>query len=301
MKRTAESSGGSRFTSGFVAGAIDEGTHALRAVAGDDASLEAQVLIAHALGVERGALLARLRDPLCQTDRRRFEGLLRRRLAREPLAYIVGKREFYGLELRCTPAALIPRPESEMLVDLALEAIDKMPPGAVVCDVGTGTGAVAIAIAAHAPRARVVATDRSLAALRVAQENARQLAMTSRVAFVASDLLNGLGRFDVIVANMPYVSEREWLELDPEIRCHEPRDALVGGPSGFEVVARLLDEAPAHLREDGLLAVEIGSGHGAVSMRTARRAFPRGRIEVMRDLAGLGRILTARLETSDEA
>jgi release factor glutamine methyltransferase len=263
----------------------------LRTISGDDASLEAQVLLAHALGLDRSHLLANLNENVARDSAAAFEQLVHRRVAREPLAYIVGMREFYGIAIACSPAALIPRPETELLVGLALDEIERRGRNARACDVGTGSGAIAIAIAMHERRTRVVATDASDSALRLARQNASRHGVADRIDFVRTDLCAGLGRFDVIVANLPYVSAEEWRTLEPELRDHEPRRALVGGPGGAEIVERLLREAPAHLSGSGVVAVEIGATQGDRIMTVAREAFPQARIELMRDLAGLDRVV----------
>jgi release factor glutamine methyltransferase len=298
MRRlTAEARrGGTALTAATL---LDQASNELREISAEDASLEAQVLLAYALGIDRSRLLAMLSEPVASEAQSWFEALVARRRAREPLAYIVGRREFYGIEIACSPAALIPRPETEMLVGLALEEIGRRGAEVQVCDVGTGSGAVAVAIAAHDARARVVATDASEDALRLARENGQRNAVANRIDFVRRDLCSGLGRFDVIVANLPYVSEEEWQDLEPEIRDYEPRGALVGGITGTEVIERLLHEAPAHLHEGGVLAVEIGATQGPRIMSVARKSLLRARIELMRDLAGLDRVVAIYTEEQD--
>jgi release factor glutamine methyltransferase len=271
---------------------LDLASLELRAVCGDDASLEAQVLLAQALGIDRSRLLASIGDRVPRAAAGAFEAFVSRRVAREPLAYIVGRREFYGIDIMCSPAALIPRPETEMLVGLALEEIERRAPDARVCDVGTGSGAIAVAIAAHAPHTRVVAIDPSADALQLARENALRHRVAGRIDFVRTDLCAGLGMFDVVVANLPYVSEDEWRTLEPELRDHEPRSALVGGTTGTEIIERLLRAAPAHLCERGVLAVEIGATQADRVITVARQAFPGARIELMRDFAGLDRMVS---------
>jgi release factor glutamine methyltransferase len=260
----------------------------------DDARLEAEVMLAYALGVDRAHLLARLDDSLHPSQIARFDGLLQRRLAREPLAYVTGVREFYGIPILCSPAALIPRPATELLVDVALEAIRKRDGRARVADVGTGSGAVAVAIAANAPRERVVAIDSSPDALRLAERNARQANVEGRVEARPGDLLAGTEMLDVIVANLPYVTEAQWHTLAPEIRKYEPREALVGGIRGTEIIERLIEQAPQHLLAGGLLAMEIGDAQANRLLERARRAFPRATRRVLKDLAGLDRVLVVQ-------
>ena len=265
----------------------------LAEAAGEDARLEAEVLLAHALGIDRAHLLADLRGALSLKQTATFDALLRQRTAREPLAYIVGHREFYGIEIVCSPAALIPRPESEMLVDLALEEARRRGEIRIV-DVGAGTGAIAVAIALNAPNARVLATDVSDAALALARRNAERHGVESRVALRKADLLDGLGAFDVIVANLPYVSEGDWRALAPELRDHEPKMALIGGETGTEIIEAMLRQAPPHLAPGGVLAAEIGAAQGAAVLRVVREAFPEAAVCVIKDLAGLDRMLVVR-------
>lgn len=263
----------------------------------EDAQLEADVLLRHALGMdeERAHMLALLHEPIDTAATARFEELLRRRLAHEPTAYIVGFREFYGIELACSPAALIPRPETELLVEIALDWLARLEPAAprpLIVDVGTGNGALAIALALNRPEARVVAIDTSADALRLARDNVERHGVGARVGLVRGDLLRPLGASaDLIVANLPYVSEGDWEDLAAEIRSHEPRAALVGGRGGTETIARLLAEAPARLKARSLLLCECGDLQADALRIEAVRALPEAWIEVRQDLAGLDRVL----------
>ena len=277
-----------------IAQALHVATRRLAPIAGDDARLESEVLLAHVLRAGRAHLLARLQDDLRPDVSAQIEALLARRLAREPLAYITGRREFYGIEFECTPAALIPRPETELLVELALEDLRARHAGARLADIGTGSGAIAIALAAHAPGARITAIDASPAALALARRNAARAGVTEHINFRAGDLLDGGDVFDVIVANLPYVRESDWRQLPPEIRDHEPREALVGGVEGTETIERLLAIAPAHLTADGLLAAEIGADQRDRVLAAARACFPAATVCVIKDLAALDRVLVVR-------
>lgn len=252
------------------------------------------MLLAHSLGIDRAHLLARLREPFEPMPALVFESLVMRRVQREPLAYITGSREFYGIEFACTRAALIPRPETELLVDLALAEIQERGDGWSVVDVGTGSGAIAVAIATGSVATHVVATDASLEALALARRNAERAGVADRIEFVQGDLLETRGAFDLIVANLPYVSEGEWQALAPELREWEPRNALVGGERGTEVIERLLEQAVAHLRPGGVLALEIGDTQGIRLAACARSCFPAADIRVRTDLAGLDRMLVVR-------
>ena len=228
-----------------------------------------------------------------------FDALLARRLRREPTAYIVGQREFYGLELEVTSAAPIPRPETELLVDEALAQARRLRHayrGPHIVDVGTGCGAIALAVATHLPVARVTATDASQAALDLARRNAEKLGLSGRIRFVLGDLLSPLAEpADVIVANLPYVPSSVWEGLAPEIRCFEPRPALDGGPDGLRLIARLLRQAPTHVRSPGALVLEIGHDQGAAVVALAREAFSASVIAVRKDLASLDRAVVVQM------
>ncbi len=279
-----------------VAAIISEAAERLRAASVADARLEAELLLAHAAGTDRAHLVARLKDPLEAATIGAFRRTLARRLAHEPLAYITGHREFYGIDILCGPAALVPRPESELLVDLALAEVRARGAALRIADVGTGSGAIACAVAAHAPGARVCAVDVSSAALALARRNVEALGLGGRVDVGQGDLLGGLGALDLVVANLPYVSASEWRGLQPEVRDFEPRGALVAGPAGSEVNARLIAQAPAHLAPGGLLALEIGDTHAAVLSGIARGHFPGASVSVIKDLGGHDRVLLVRQE-----
>jgi release factor glutamine methyltransferase len=210
--------------------------------------------------------------------------MVRRRIAREPVAYIIGRKGFRHLELAVDPRVLIPRPETELLVEVALELAP-----ATVLDVGTGSGAVALAVAAELPRAAVLATDTSPAALELARENAQRLGLADRVRFEGGTL-PARGRYDVVVANLPYVSEAEWDSLEPEITRYEPRSALVAGATGLEAIDRLLGELSVGPPRAETVALEVGAGQAASVAELARRAgFER--IEARADLAGIERVV----------
>ncbi len=257
----------------------------------DNADIEAEVLLRHALGLDRSRLYASLRDDIDDARRREFDALLSRRLAHEPTAYITGHKEFYGIDLETTPDALIPRPETELLVDEALRLAHPDEP-AVIADVGTGCGAIAIALAARRPRAAIYAIDASPAALAIAERNAGQLLPAGRIRFLPGDLLDPLPEpADLIVANLPYVKTSDWEALPPEIRDHEPRSALDAGPTGTEVIEKLLAQAPRHLKGNGVLLVEIGWDEGERLRQMAGKYFRGAHVEIKKDLAGLDRLL----------
>jgi release factor glutamine methyltransferase len=284
------------------AGAVHTAETRFQAAGIDDARLEAEVLLCHALGISREALFARLREPL--RDATTFDRLVERRLRHEPTAYILGRREFYGLELACKPDALIPRPETELLVEQALDWLAKQEagsrkqePGPLVVDVGTGNGAIAVALAVNAPRARILGIDPSRAALRLARRNAETHGVADRVTFVQGELLAPLGgRVNLIVANLPYIPTRLYEKLPPEIRDHEPERALHAGRRGTALIEGLLAQAPSHLRPRGLLLAEHAWNQGRRLRDAARAAFPNARSETKRDLAGRERLLVVEMK-----
>jgi release factor glutamine methyltransferase len=260
----------------------------------EDADLEAEVLLRHVLGWQRHQLYAHLQDDLAPTHDAALQALIERRLTHEPTAYIVGHKEFYGLELETAPVALIPRPETELLVEEALRAAragaEARPP--VIADVGCGCGSIAVALAYHLPDAVVYALDLSDEALALAARNATRLGLSERIRFLQGDLLDPLPEpADIIVANLPYVKSSDWETLPPEIREHEPRAALDGGPTGSEVIELLLRRAPRYLRRGGTLLAEIGWDEGERVQEVARECFPGARVAVKKDLAGLDRLL----------
>jgi len=256
---------------------------------------EADRLMGHVLATDRGGVATRRRDPIDPALARRFLGLVGRRTRREPLQYLVGEQEFFGLALRVDPRALIPRPETELLVSRVLAL--GLPQGARVADLGTGSGCIAIALAASREDLRLFALDRSARAIELAGENAERCSVAERITFVIGDFAGPPpqwhGRLDAVVANPPYVSEEEWKLLSPEVRDHEPREALVPGPRGTEAYRALAPAAVRLLRPGGWLVLELGYRSEA----PAREALvPHGydAVEVFPDLRGIPRVLQAR-------
>jgi release factor glutamine methyltransferase len=271
-----------------LAAAVD----ALEAAGCDTARLDAEVLLAHATGWDRARIAAEPEARLPVGASREFGAMVRRRVRREPVAYILGRKGFRRIEVLVDRRVLIPRPETELLVEVALEL---GPP--YVLDVGTGSGAIALAVADEVPSSRVVATDTSFDAVRVAQSNAERLGLAERVDVVLRgvDSLGGTGGgpCDLLLANLPYVSEGEWEGLEPEIREHEPRDALVAGPTGLEVIEALVAELASMKTRPAAVALEIGAGQGEAVAEIVRAAGY-GEVEVRRDLAGLDRAVIGR-------
>jgi len=255
--------------------------------------LEAQVLAAHALATSRASLLADQARPVNGAEARRIERLFMRRRAGEPVAYLTGEREFFGLSLAITADVLIPRPETELLVALALELA---PAGARVLDLGTGSGAVAVALAHEEPDMEVVAVDASADALALARENARRHGATIRFAY--GDWFAGLGaggrdeRFDVIVANPPYVAAGDEHLEQGDLRF-EPRAALVSGADGLDAIRTIVARAQDHLRPGGWLLFEHGYDQGE-RCRSLLAMYGYAQVQTWPDLAGLDRVSGGR-------
>ncbi len=275
----------------------------------DAPTTTARLLLAHTLDKPKEWLVAHGDARLDAAAQQRFGSLLRRVVAHEPLAYVLGHREFYGLDLIVDPRVLIPRPETEMLVELALDELKAAHPRSPilhsrfsVLDVGTGSGAIPIAIAKHVPDAHILATDIGADALAVARLNAERHGVADRITLLQADLLDGLVALPPIVtANLPYVTREEIEGLPPEIQAHEPRVALDGGDDGLALVRRLLEQVAARMamRDRASLPravfLEIGASQGPAALAAARTLLPHAQAEVKKDLAGLDRVLAIRL------
>jgi release factor glutamine methyltransferase len=273
---------------GRVGEALEAASDAFEAAGVDTPRLDAEVLLSEATGLDRARLAA---EPGASVDAgaaRRFGAMVRRRVRREPVAYIVGRKGFRHLDLAVDSRALIPRPETELLVEIALELAPKS-----VLDVGTGSGAVALAVADELPGADVVATDTSEGALALARENAERLGLAGRVAFERGTVPPGR-RFDLIVANLPYVREDDLATLQPEISRYEPRQAVVAGEDGLETIAAVAAVSSAALTETGAVALEVGAGQaGEAAELLLDLGF--GQVEGRQDLAGIPRVVLGRI------
>ncbi len=232
----------------------------------DHAHRDAELLLLHTLQLPRTTLLAYPDREITPGQRALYEASIARRLQNEPIQYITGQQEFYGLLLHVTPAVLIPRPETEHLVEAVLHRLPHNAPLKIV-DIGTGSGAIAIALATHLPEAQITALDLSPEALKIAHANAlandQPHNVAQRIRFLHSDLLSALPpneQFDAIVSNPPYIPETDRPTLHPEVREHEPSTALFAGPQGLDIYRRLIPQAHAALKPNGLLALEIGHG-----------------------------------------
>ena len=276
---------------------IDEAARRLAACGIESARLDAQLLMAAAAGVTREAAVTGSNE-LSPATLDNFETMIARREKREPIAYLLGHKEFYSLDFEVSPAVLIPRPESEIVVDAALKFIAGAP-DARVLDIGTGSGAIAIAIAVNAPRARVTAVDISADAIAVASRNARRHKVEDRATIRRADcfeILDGgpaLGSFDVIVSNPPYLDDAELAALEPEVRAFEPRVALSAGAGGLDIFRRIAAGAPRHLASDGELIVEVAAGQAAAVAKLVEEAGLQV-VSVINDLTGHPRVVRAR-------
>jgi release factor glutamine methyltransferase len=290
-------------TSQTVGDALRAAAARLRSSGSRSPRLDAELLLADALDVPRAELF---RDPhraLRPDEAARFEELIERRVAREPVAYILGRRAFRTIELEVTPEVLIPRPETETLVEVALEALAAMPIAGpdpedepLALDVGTGSGCVALALASEDPFVRLVAADVAPGALAVARRNGARLGLARRVEFVLSDLFADVGErpFDLIVSNPPYIPADEYVALEPNVRDYEPRLALYGGVDGLDFYRRLIPGAALLLRPGGTLALEVGAGQADDVTGIIEAAGAYETAERRSDLSGVVRVVSAR-------
>ncbi len=262
--------------------------------------IDAELLLAFALGLERIDLYLRYDQPLHKEELAVFRGLVKRRAAREPVAYITGTKEFWGLAMAVEPAVLIPRPETECLIEAVLEFIEAYPDSdhPYMLDLGTGTGAIALALAHSCPAARIVALDRSIEALAVANRNRLGHHLQDRVDLLAGEWLAAIDRhspwFDVITSNPPYIPSGHLQGLQPEIVQYEPHLALDGGVDGLNCLRVIVREAPALLRSGGGLFLEIGHDQFAAVQQMSEASGAYGEVTCIKDYSGLDRV--ARLK-----
>jgi release factor glutamine methyltransferase len=265
-------------------------TAALKEERIESPQLDAKVLLAHSLGLSRSELYIQLDGRPSAEVEKTFRSLVARRLNHEPVAYITGHKEFYGLELQVDRRVLIPRPETETLVEVAL-TIGRQRQIPQLVEVGVGSGAVAIALAVNLPWVEIYAIDSSSDALTVAEENCRRHGVQDRVHLLLGDLLAPLPEpVGLIVANLPYVSQDELTTLAPDITEYEPLGALDGGPDGLDYIRRLLEQASPCLRPPGMICLEIGASQALAVNEIARNHFPAATVGLVRDLAGLDRV-----------
>lgn len=283
--------------------ALREAVTLLSAAGIDSARLDAEVLLAEVLGVERSKLCLNREASLDPRARERFHALVSRRMRSEPVAYITGRREFWSLEFLVTPAVLVPRPETETLVDIVRATADQFRRAGRqrrVLDLGTGSGAIAVALAKEIGGAEIWATDISPGALEIARANARGHGVEEKIHFLQGDLFEPVDDhmefFDVIVSNPPYVRRDEFDALPRDVRDFEPRIALDGGADGFDFYRRIISEAPRYLAPRGLVALEIGANMGDEVARLFAEAGGYRTARIDRDCAGRDRVVAARMK-----
>ncbi|MCX6001255.1 MAG: peptide chain release factor N(5)-glutamine methyltransferase [Chloroflexi bacterium] len=262
----------------------------------EEAGDEARVLLCHALKLNKAGLFAQPERIMAADEIALLEGLAERRLRREPAAYIVQNKEFYDLDLFVDPRVLIPRPETEILVEEAVKFgrawIERNKKTISIADVGTGCGAIAIALALHLPGSLVYAVDISAAALEVAALNIEKYKISDRVIMVQGDLLQQINAgVDIITANLPYIPQNGMRLLQPEIANYEPEEALQGGENGIEVIGRLLEQVPGKINRNGAVFLEIGEGQEEEIIPVISRCLPGPKVTLIKDLAGINRVI----------
>lgn len=253
-------------------------------------ALEARLLLAYVTGREPAWLLAHPEAPLSSDDEQALDLLLKRRLAGEPLPYLLGEWQFYGLPFYVSPAVLIPRPETELLVETALTWLRHHPGRNLAGDIGTGSGCIAVTLAKQTPNLSIWAVDLSPDALILAQRNADRHSVANRVHFAQGDLLDGIPvRVDLVCANLPYIPTQTLNNLP--VARYEPRLALDGGPDGLALIRRLLVDLPRKLAPEGLALLEIEAGQGQAVITAASQVLPAARVSLHKDLAGHDRVV----------
>ncbi len=259
--------------------------------------LSAELMLGRVLSLDRLQLYLRFDQPLKPDELSAFKELLIRRRAHEPMAYILGSREFYGLDILVGSGVLVPRPESEHLVEEGLKALEGNASPRIL-DLCTGSGCVALALAHQRPEAQVIGVDISKEALDFAQRSADKLELSERVQWLAGDLYDPLaaagGFFHLITANPPYVREDEWQGLSPEVRDYEPRQALISGTGGLEMVGQIIAGSRAFLQPFGVLLMEVGIGQSDAALKIASRAGIFERVRAVKDLAGIERVVVCQ-------
>jgi len=257
----------------------------------EDAALECELLLRQALKISRVQLYQNLNQELSPEQEETFWHLIKRRLSHEPTAYITRHCEFYGLDFYVDPRALIPRPESELLVEEALNFTSDYL--CLIAEVGTGSGAIAITLARHLPQAKIYAIDVSATALEIAAINCQRHRVGNQVQLLLGNMLEALPEsVDFIVANLPYIRDSEMEELSPEIQLFEPRIALAGGEDGLDKIRQLCRQVGDRLRSEGCLLVEIGLEQGRAVTTSLRSFFPSAQIKVIPDLSGIDRVVS---------
>jgi len=263
------------------------------------AAFDAELLLRFALGRDRAWIITHGNDELADKDQSRFGEMVRRRATREPLQHIIGTQEFWGLDFIVSKDVLIPRPETEFVVEAALAAVRKLA-APVIVDLCTGSGCIAVCLAKELPAARIFATDRSEAALATARRNAKLHDVADRIKFLEGDLFGPLeeldlaGRIDIITANPPYVRSGDLPLLQPEVKDFEPGIALVGGPEGTEIAERIIRTAPDHLQKGGMLIMEMGMEQAEAIAGMVAKTGAYAEPEILKDLMEIDRVIVAK-------
>lgn len=264
-----------------------------------DASVEAELLLGHVLKMSKTQLYTEPERSLTSEERERLCHLVGRRLAHEPTAYILGHCEFYGIDFCIDSDTFIPRPESELLVEKAVELarrISQQGRQVILADIGTGCGAIAVSLALALPQVRVYATDISASALRVAEINCRRHAVDKRVELLQGSLLEPLPQsVDILIANLPYIRDCEFKGLGPEVKDYEPTMALAGGEKGMDKIEQMLVQVPGRVNQGAYLLLEIGQGQGEMVTLLIKSHLAQANIELIRDLGGIERVVKVGL------
>jgi len=280
--------------------ALQSVTQTLRRAGIADASVEAELLLGHILGMSKTQLYIEPERSLTSVETEHLCHLVRRRLDHEPAAYILGNCEFYGIDFCIDCHTFIPRPETELLVEKAVELashISHQVKRITIADVGTGCGAITISLALALPQAKIYATDISASALQVAEMNCRRHAVSSQVELLQGNLLEPLSQpVDMIVANLPYIKSCEFKDLSPEVRNFEPTTALAGGEDGLGKIQQILEQMPGKLNYGGCFLLEIGQGQGRMVTSLIKSYFPQASVELISDLSGIERVVKVGLQ-----
>ena len=280
--------------------ALQSVTQTLRRAGIADASVEAELLLGHILGMSKTQLYIEPERSLTSVETEHLCHLVRRRLDHEPAAYILGHCEFYGIDFCIDCHTFIPRPETELLVEKAVELASRISHQGkriTIADVGTGCGAIAISLALALPQAKIYATDISASALQVAEMNCRRHAVSSQVELLQGNLLEPLSQpVDMIVANLPYIKSCEFKDLSPEVRNFEPTTALAGGEDGLGKIQQILEQMPGKLNYGGCFLLEIGQGQGRMVTSLIKSYFPQASMELISDLGGIERVVKVGLQ-----
>ena len=283
-----------------LAEAIHNASNRLSAAGIANARLDAEVLLAHIIKKDRVWLITHRDEVLDDEQQRAFAEVIRRRTGREPLQHIMGSQEFWGLEFMVTPDVLIPRPETEHIIEAALAIVQDRNSPVRIIDLCTGSGCIAVSLAKELAAARIIATDASEKALAVARENSRRHGVAERIRFLQGDLFGPLeeldlrGQVDILVSNPPYVLAGNLSTLQPEVRDYEPQMALIAGPEGTEIAIRIIRTAPEYLKQNGALIMEMGMGQSEALMRAVAATSAYAGPDILKDLAGINRVIVAR-------